>query len=84
MITVRTEEIRSSHLPSRLLAQNAAVQEAALLPEAGADFDEEIEQLEVALLTAALRRSDGSKAAAARLLRLDGQRIKYLCRKYAL
>jgi len=84
VITVRTEEIRSSHLPSRLLAQNAAVQEAALLPEAGADFDEEIEQLEVALLTAALRRSDGSKAAAARLLRLDGQRIKYLCRKYAL
>lgn len=32
----------------------------------------------------ALRRTDGSKAAAARLLRLDGQRIKYLCRKYSL
>jgi DNA-binding NtrC family response regulator len=84
VITVRGEEIRASHLPQRLLAQNAAVQEAALLPEEGADFDREIEQLEIALLTAALRRTAGSKAAAARLLRLDGQRIKYLCRKYAL
>jgi transcriptional regulator with PAS, ATPase and Fis domain len=84
VITVRGEEIRASHLPQRLLAQNAAVQEAALLPEEGADFDREIEQLEIALLTAALRRTAGSKAAAARLLRLDGQRIKYLCRKYVL
>ena len=84
VITVRGDEIRASNLPSRLLAQSAAVQEAALLPEGGADFDAEIERLEIALLTAALRRTQGSKAAAARLLRLDGQRIKYLCRKYSL
>jgi transcriptional regulator with GAF, ATPase, and Fis domain len=60
------------------------VQEAALLPEAGADFDEEIQRLEIALLSASLRRTEGNKAAAARLLNLDGQRIKYLCRKYSL
>jgi DNA-binding NtrC family response regulator len=84
LITVRGEEIRANHLPPRLLAHSAAVQEAALLPEEGADFDAEIRRLEIALLTAALRRCDGSKAAAARLLRLDGQRIKYLCRKYGL
>jgi DNA-binding NtrC family response regulator len=84
LITVRGDEIRATNLPPRLLAQSAAVQEAALLPEDGADFDGEIERLEIALLTAALRRVQGSKAAAARLLRLDGQRIKYLCRKYAL
>ncbi|MBB6144762.1 DNA-binding NtrC family response regulator [Silvibacterium bohemicum] len=84
VITVRGEEIRASNLPPRLLAHSAAVQEAVLLPEAGTDFDAEVQRLEIALLTAALRRSQGGKAAAARLLRLDGQRIKYLCRKYAL
>jgi len=84
VITVRGDEIRASHLPPRLLAQNEAVKEAALLPEEGADFDGEIQRLELALLTAALRRTEGSKAGAARLLQLDGQRIKYLCRKYSL
>lgn len=84
VITVRSDEIRAANLPPRLLAQSAAVQEAALLPENGMDFDAEIQKVEVALLNAALRRAQGSKAAAARLLRLDIQRIKYLCRKYLL
>ena len=84
VITVRGEEIRASNLPPRLLAQNTAVQEAALLPEEGADFDAEIQRVEVALLTTALRRTQGSKTAAARLLCLDIQRMKYLCRKYSL
>ena len=84
VITVRGEEIRANNLPPRLLAHSATVQEAALLPEGGADFDVEVERLEIALITAALRRTQGSKAAAARLLRLDGQRMKYLCRKYSL
>jgi transcriptional regulator with PAS, ATPase and Fis domain len=84
IITVRGDEIRSSHLPSRLLVTNLAASEAALLPESGADFDAEIQQLEIALLSAALRRTQNNKAAAARLLQVDGQRIKYLCRKYSL
>ena len=84
VITVRGEEIQATHLPSQLLATNLAASEAALLPESGADFDQEIQQMEIALLTAALRRTQGSKVAAARLLHLDGQRIKYLCRKYSL
>jgi two-component system response regulator PilR (NtrC family) len=84
VITVRGEEIRAGNLPPRLLAHSAAVQEAALLPVEGVSFDAEVERLEVALLTAALRREQGSKAAAARLLQLDGQRMKYLCRKYSL
>ena len=84
VITVRGDEIRPQHLPPRLLATNVAAHEAALIPASGTDFDAEIQQLEVALLTAALNRCRGSKAAAARLLRLDGQRIKYLCRKYDL
>ena len=84
VITVRGEEIHASDLPSGILATNLAASEAALLPESGTDFDHEIQQMEIAFLTAALRRTQGNKAAAARLLRLDGQRIKYLCRKYAL
>jgi len=84
VITVRGEEIRANHLPPRLIAQSETMYEAALLPEGGTDFDAEVARFELALLTAALRRSRGSKAAAARLLRLDGQRIKYLCRKYNL
>lgn len=84
VITVRGEELRPNDLPAHLLASSLAVQEKILLPEDGTSFDEEIERLEIALLEAALKRVGGSKAAAARLLRLDGQRIKYLCRKYSL
>lgn len=84
VVTVRGEEIRAGSLPSGLRANSASAREAVLLPEDGTDFDTEIQKLETALLTAALRRTQGSKAAAARLLSLDGQRIKYLCRKYSL
>jgi len=84
VVTVRGDEIGVSHLPPRVVAQSIAAQEALLVPAEGADFDEEIRRLEVALLTTALSRTGGSKAAAARLLNVDGQRIKYLCRKYSL
>ena len=84
VVTVRGEEIKASHLPSSLLAQSYAVQEKILLPDGGTNFDEEVERFEVALLTTAIKRSEGSKAAAARLLHLDVQRMKYLCRKYSL
>ena len=84
VITVRGEEIKASHMPSSLLAQSYAAQEKLLLPEGGTDFDEEVQRLEVALLTTAIRRAGGGKAAAARLLRLDVQRMKYLCRKYSV
>lgn len=84
IITTRHEEIALSDLPSRVFEHNVAVQEAILLPEGGTDFDGQIRQLEVALLTTALRRGQGSKTAAARLLNVDVQKMKYLCRKYLL
>jgi DNA-binding NtrC family response regulator len=84
VVTVRKEEIGANDLPTSLVAHSVAAQEAVLLPEEGTDFDDEIQQLEIALITTALRRANGSKAGAARLLRMDGQRIKYLCRKYSL
>jgi len=84
VVTVRRDEIGVSDLPPRVRAESVAAQEAILLPVEGTDFDEEIQRLEIALLTTALRRAGGSKTAAARLLKIDGQRIKYLCRKYSL
>jgi DNA-binding NtrC family response regulator len=84
VIMVPGETIDLQHLPQQLLAQSVTAHEAILLPAGGVRFDDEIRELEVALLEAALRRADGSKAGAARLLHLDSQRMKYLCRKYLL
>jgi transcriptional regulator with PAS, ATPase and Fis domain len=84
VIMVPGPSIELQHLPQQLLAHSVTAHEAILLPLGGVRFDDEIRELEVALLEAALRRSAGSKTAAARLLHLDSQRMKYLCRKYSL
>jgi DNA-binding NtrC family response regulator len=76
--------IMAEHLPQHLLQHSASGQEAILIPEDGVDFDAEMERIEIAYLTAALRRTGGKKSAAAALLRLDRQRMKYLCRKLKL
>ena len=76
--------VKVQHLPQRLLYNSTANQEALLIPEQGVNFDQEIAKIEIAYLTAALRRSDGSKIGAARLLNLDKQRMHYLCRKYRI
>ena len=76
--------VKVQHLPQRLLYNSAASQESMLIPEGGVNFDEEIAKIEVAYLTAALRRSGGSKIGAARLLKVDKQKMHYLCRKYSI
>ena len=72
--------IAAHHLPQQLLYSSTASQEAILIPEQGVDFDAEMQRIEIAYLNAALRRTGGKKSAAAALLRLDPQRMKYLCR----
>jgi DNA-binding NtrC family response regulator len=74
--------ITAEHLPQNLLYSSSASQEAILIPEAGVNFDAEMEKIEVAYLSAALRRTGGKKTAAAALLQMDPQRMKYLCRKH--
>jgi DNA-binding NtrC family response regulator len=74
--------ITAEHLPQNLLYSSTASQEAILIPENGVDFDAEMERIEVAYLSAALRRTGGKKTAAAALLQIDPQRMKYLCRKH--
>jgi transcriptional regulator with PAS, ATPase and Fis domain len=76
--------IKAENLPQQLLYSSNASQEAILIPEAGVDFDAEMERIELAYLTAALNRTKGRKSAAAALLHIDPQRMKYLCRKRKL
>lgn len=76
--------ITPEQLPQNLLVCSSASQEAILIPEDGVDFDSEMQRIELAYLGAALRRTGGKKSAAASLLRLDSQRMKYLCRKFKL
>ena len=84
VIMNNSSTITAEHLPQALLYASTASQEAILIPEQGVDFDAEMERIEVAYLKAALRRSGGKKSAAAALLRVDPQRMKYLCRKLKL
>jgi DNA-binding NtrC family response regulator len=76
-----SSNIKAAHLPQQLLYSSNASQEAILIPEGGVDFDAEMARIEMAYLTAALRRTQGRKTAAAALLRIDPQRMKYLCRR---
>ena len=76
--------ITAEHLPQNLLYSSSASQEAILIPEKGVDFDAEMQRIEMAYLNAALRRTGGKKTAAAGLLQIDPQRMKYLCRKYGI
>jgi DNA-binding NtrC family response regulator len=84
VIMNNSSTITAEHLPQALLYASTASQEAILIPEQGVDFDAEMERIEVAYLKAALRRCGGKKSAAAALLRVDPQRMKYLCRKLKL
>jgi transcriptional regulator with PAS, ATPase and Fis domain len=76
--------ILAKHLPQQILVTTTTSQQALLIPEEGVDFDEEMARIEAAYLGAALQRSGGSKVGAARLLRMDKQKMHYLCRKYKM
>jgi len=82
VVMVNSSLVTLEHMPQHLLQHSATSQEAMLIPDAGVDFDAEMERIEVAYLNAALRRTGGKKSAAAALLQIDGQRMKYLCRKH--
>lgn len=84
VVMVSSPVITLEHLPQQLLHSSATGQESILIPEAGVDFDGELERIEMAYLNAALRRTGGKKSAAAALLQIDPQRMKYLCRKHGI
>jgi len=76
--------ISAKHLPKQIVYQSAAKQQSLLIPEEGIDFEDELVRIERAYLEAALRRTQGKKSAAAGLLRIPPQKMKYLCRKHSL
>jgi DNA-binding NtrC family response regulator len=84
VVMVNSQMVTLEHLPQQMLQSSAAGQESILIPEEGVDFDAELERIELAYINAALRRTGGKKSAAAALLKVDPQRMKYLCRKHKI
>jgi transcriptional regulator with PAS, ATPase and Fis domain len=74
--------IAAKHLPSQVLYSSTAKHESLLIPDGGIDLDDEMTKIESVFLQAALRRCGGKKVAAAGLLHINPQKMKYLCRKH--
>ncbi|PWT91418.1 MAG: hypothetical protein C5B54_05295 [Acidobacteria bacterium] len=72
-----------AHLPTYMFANPF---DGTSSTEATAIFsmDEAVEKFERQLILSALARSEGVKARAAELLKIDKNRMKYLCRKYGI
>jgi two-component system response regulator PilR (NtrC family) len=82
VLMVEDHTIVAHHLPEQILYSSAERNESLLIPEEGIDFDAEMERIEAAYIRAALHRTGGKKTAAASLLHVNRERMKYLCRKY--
>src|SRR5512146_3251667 len=76
--------ITARNLPQQILFDSTSAHEAMLIPETGLNFSREMSRIELAYINAALRRTQGKKSAAAALLQLKPQQMKYLCRKYKI
>jgi DNA-binding NtrC family response regulator len=84
VLMVEGASITVKHLPQQILIDSTASHESLLIPENGIDFDREMARIESAYLQAALSRAGGKKVAAAQLLGINPQKMKYLCRKYRI
>ena len=84
VIMIEGPTITAEHLPQHILYNTTTRREALLIPDDGIDFDQEMERIEAAYVEAALRRAGGKKTAAATLLRINPQKMKYLCRKHGI
>jgi DNA-binding NtrC family response regulator len=85
VLMTEQEEIGLDDLPPEVrAAAKHAGRSAITIPERGFDLDEEVAGYERRLVEAALAQAKGVKTQAARLLGVDDNRIKYLCRKHRL
>jgi DNA-binding NtrC family response regulator len=84
VLMVTSTIIQPRHLPKNVLYATTTQHESLLIPEQGIDFEKELQRIEEAYLRAALRRSDGRKADAGKLLKLTPRQMKYLCQKHGL
>jgi DNA-binding NtrC family response regulator len=84
VLMVEGGSISVKQLPQQILMTSTVGHESLLIPEKGIDFEKEMARIEAAYLQAALRRAGGKKSAASHLLRINPQKMKYLCRKYRI
>lgn len=84
VLMVTGPAIEARHLPKNVLYASTTRNESLLIPEGGLDFAQELDRIEAAYLRAALRRTDGVKKEAAKLLKLTPRQMKYLCQKHGL
>ncbi|HUQ50218.1 MAG TPA: sigma-54 dependent transcriptional regulator [Terriglobales bacterium] len=84
VLMVEGRSIEAHHLPQPMLITSTAKHESLLIPNDGIDFDDEMTRIEAAYVRAALHRAGGKKVLAAALLKVNVQKLKYLCRKHKL
>ena len=85
MVLMSEEELITLKDVPKDVAQAGAVNHRRFrVPPQGIQLDEEVAAFERRWLEAALAQTEGIKAAAARLLGLNPDRMKYLCRKHKL
>ncbi|HEX4067855.1 MAG TPA: sigma-54 dependent transcriptional regulator [Acidobacteriaceae bacterium] len=82
-LMIDDDVIEVEHLPEKVILSSAASNDQMLIPDGGVDLDDELIRIERGYLEAAIRRA-GSKRAAAALLRVPIQKMKYLCRKHGI
>lgn len=82
-LMVDGELIEVQHLPEKVIYESTSNHDDILVPAEGLDLEDELTRIEVAYLQAALRRA-GGKTAAASLLRIPVEKMKYLCRKHRI
>jgi DNA-binding NtrC family response regulator len=80
-LMVDGDTISMQHLPEKVLYESTASYDEILVPPEGLDLEDELTRIEIAYLLAALRRAGGKRAAAA-LLHIPVEKMKYLCRKH--
>jgi len=78
-----TDMILPEHLPKEIIQQSnptAALSEDFLLPDKGID----LEELEKSLTSQALKKTGGNKTAAAKLLGVSYDSLRYQIKKFSL
>ena len=89
VVMTEQETIEAANLPPHILNQKTSFDRIgrdragkAAITEPGFSLDQEIASYEYELVRAALELAGGVKIKAAELLRLNKDRMKYLCKKY--
>jgi DNA-binding NtrC family response regulator len=91
VVMTDAEIITAAHLPPHILNQQISFDPSRhnasakfVITESGINLDSEVAGYEYELVRAALELAGGVKIKAAELLRLNKDRMKYLCKKYDL